>query len=158
MELSTPELRELIKNLELHNVKYILIGGFAMAYYGNIRATNDIDLWIKNAPENMDRLRVALMATGYAEANAIRTTTQLVPGFAVFNMLESGFKIDLMHNLKAFKEADFERCYLRASISDYQGFKIPVLAAEDLLKEKENINREKDLNDISFLKKLLLRP
>ena len=126
-----------------------------MAFYGSTRATGDIDLWIENTPSNMEKLRDALIATGLSEASALKKTTQLVAGFSMFNLLESDFKIDLMHNLMQFKESDFNECYERASMADYQGTPIKILEAKDLLKEKTKINRLKDLVDIDFLKRLL---
>jgi predicted nucleotidyltransferase len=154
-DMSTQDLKVLIGNLENQNVKYLLIGGFAMAFHGHVRATNDIDLWIKNTPENMANLRNALVATGVPEARALRDTSQLAGGFTVFNLLETDFKIDLFHNLKTFKDVDFDHCFQRAKISEYHGIKIPVLAAEDLFKEKKSVGREKDAGDITFLQKLL---
>jgi predicted nucleotidyltransferase len=153
--MSTQDVKVLIGNLEKQNVQYLLIGGFAMAFHGHVRATNDIDLWIKNTPENTAKLRAALIETGIPEARALRDSTQLVGGFTVFNMLETDFKIDLFHNLKSFKDMDFDKCFERAKISDYHGIKIPVLAAEDLFVEKKSIGREKDAADVSFLQKLL---
>jgi len=84
-----------------------------------------------------------------------RKTTQLAPGFAIFNLLESDFKIDLAHSIKAFKEEDFNACFHRAKIADYKGVDVPVMDATDLLTEKIKTNRLKDLVDIDFLKKLL---
>lgn len=153
--MSTADLKVLIGNLDNHKVQYLLIGGFAMAFHGHVRATDDIDLWIKNTPENMANLKKALVDTGMPEARALRDTSQLVGGFTFFNLLESDFKIDLSHNLKIFKEVDFDECFKRAKISDYHGIKIPVLGAEDLLKEKQSVNRPKDAGDISFLQNLL---
>lgn len=153
--MSPGDIKALIGNFERNHVQYLLIGGFAMAFYGHVRATNDIDLWIKNTRENMVHLRQSLLDLGITEAKALRDTTQLVGGFTVFNLLESDFKIDLLHNLKGFKEVDFDACFKRAKISDYHGMKIPVLSAEDLLFEKKQTGREKDSGDISFLERLL---
>jgi hypothetical protein len=153
--MSSPEIKTLIWNLEKNKGKYLLVGGFAMAFHGYVRATHDIDLWIKNTPENMTCLRNALLDTGVAEASAMRVTTQLVAGFSMFNLLETDFKADLMHNLKAFKEMDFDKCFERAKISDYEGLKIPVINAADLLREKKEVHREKDIADISFLETLI---
>lgn len=153
--MGSPEIKTLIHNLGKNNVRYLLVGGFAMAFHGHVRATNDIDLWIKNTPENMLNLKNALLETGIAEANAMRITTQLVAGFTMFNLLETDFKIDLLHNLKMFKESDFDQCFERAKIADYEGLKIPVIDASDLLHEKKQISVEKDTADISFLDELL---
>ena len=155
--MNAQDIKILIGNFERNQVQYLLIGGFAMAFHGHVRATNDIDLWIKNTPENMGRLRQALLDTGINEARALRDTTQLVGRFTMFNLLESDFKVDLLHNLKGFKEVDFDKCFEQAKISDYHGIKIPVLRAEDLLFEKKQTAREKDSGDISFLERLLSR-
>jgi predicted nucleotidyltransferase len=155
--MSPIEIAKLLKNLNQEKVEFILIGGFAMAFHGFPRATGDIDLWIKNTPENMLKLRAALINTGFPEAKALRSTTQLVPGMSIFNLLESDFKIDLLHNLKLFKEKDFDSCHARADEGQYHGITIKILNATDLLKEKESVNREKDGLDISYLKKMLLK-
>lgn len=147
----------LVSNFNKHNVRFILIGGFAMAFHGHVRATHDIDFWIENTPENMEGLKQALIDCGITEAHVMRNTTQLVGGFTVFNMMSSGFQIDLMHNLKAFKEIDFSTCYERVQMADYYGVSIPVLNAEDLLKEKKETNHPKDQTDISFLEDLMSR-
>jgi predicted nucleotidyltransferase len=152
---SKDDVTLLVGNLNKHGVRFILIGGFAMAFHGHVRATNDIDFWIENTPENMDRLRQALLDSGVAEAQIMRNTMQLVGGFTVFNLMETGFQIDLMHNLKAFKEIDFNQCYARVQRANYNGVDIPVLNAEDLLKEKRETNRDKDQGDISFLEALI---
>ncbi len=153
--MNPKEISSLLKNLNTYEVKYILIGGFAMAFHGFPRATGDIDLWIKNTPDNMTRLRDALIATGVAEAKALRTTTQLVGRFTMFNLLESDFKIDLLHNLKAFKETDFDKCFQSSLHADYEGVAIKVMDAHSLLKEKIAVNRDKDQSDINFLHALI---
>lgn len=114
-----------------------------MAFHGYVRATNDIDLWIKNTPQNMDALRQALIETGIKEAAFMKSTTQLLGGFTMFNLLESDLKIDLLHNLKLFKEVDFDLCYSKATISDYAGIQIPVIHVEDLLTEKKQRHGKK---------------
>ncbi len=154
-DMAPKEIQLLLENLDNYQVRYLLIGGFAMAFHGFARATGDIDLWIENTPDNMSRLREALIISGFTEASALQKTTQLVPGFAVFNLLESDFKIDLMHNLKAFKETDFDACYKQSTAAVYNGINIHVINATDLLNEKIKTNRVKDQTDIEYLKSLL---
>lgn len=149
------EISLLLNNFKNEDVKFILIGGFAMAFYGFPRATGDIDLWIKNTEENMLKLREALIKTGFQEASALRLTTRLVPGMTILNVLETDFKIDLLHNLKMFEEKHFDVCYRRADNGDHQGVKIKVLSATDMLDEKKLVNMEKDAQDISYLTNMI---
>lgn len=51
--------RELHRQLRKHEVEYVLVGGMALVVHGLVRATEDIDLFVKPTPENVDRLRAA---------------------------------------------------------------------------------------------------
>ena len=92
-----------------------------MAFHGHVRATKDIDLWIRNEPGNMDRLKTALVEIGIKEVQWMRNTTQPVAGITMFTLLNSDLAIDLMDNLKFFKESDFDSCLKKAKVGTYQG-------------------------------------
>lgn len=53
---------EVIENLNREGVEYVVIGGVALNLQGIVRATEDLDLFIKAAPENVNRLKAALKA------------------------------------------------------------------------------------------------
>ena len=54
------DFKEFLKLLNAHRVKYLLIGGYAVAYHGYPRATADMDVWVEVAPANADKIVVAL--------------------------------------------------------------------------------------------------
>ncbi len=56
MDISSDDVHQLLRNLNRYNVKYLLVGGMAGVVYGHIRTTQDMDLWIKNAPDNTKAL------------------------------------------------------------------------------------------------------
>lgn len=154
INMSPLDITRLFKALHENNVKYLLIGGFAMAFHGHVRATLDIDLWIRNDRDNMESLKKSLIELGIEEVKWMRTDTQLVAGITVFTLLDSDLTIDLMHNMKHFKEADFDNCSKNAKTGVYQDVEIPVLEARDLLQEKMAASRAKDIPDILFLARL----
>ena len=154
IKMSPADIGRLFEVLAQNRVKYILIGGFAMAFHGHVRATMDIDLWVRNDPGNMEALKKALVALGIEEVKWMRTDTQLVAGITVFTLPDSDLSIDLMHNLKNFKEADFDNCFKNAKTGTYQGLEIPVLEASELLQEKLTASSAKDIPDIMFLANL----
>jgi len=41
-----PDFKEFLKLLKEHNVRYLLIGGYAVGYHGYARATEDMDIWV----------------------------------------------------------------------------------------------------------------
>ena len=54
------KLLQIADALEREKVEYILIGGFAVILYGLPRLTQDLDLFINNTTDNVQRLRTAL--------------------------------------------------------------------------------------------------
>lgn len=69
------ELVGLLRALEAAAVDYVLIGAAAMGFHGVVRATEDVDVLVRAAPENIERLRAALRAafSGDPEIADIRT-------------------------------------------------------------------------------------
>jgi hypothetical protein len=49
--------------LEDNNVEYVIVGGYAMAYHGYPRFTKDIDIFYRNTPENIIKIRTALISS-----------------------------------------------------------------------------------------------
>ncbi|MBU1881505.1 nucleotidyltransferase family protein, partial [bacterium] len=59
------DFKEFLKLLLKHQVKYLLVGGYAVAYYGYPRTTADIDIWIESEQQNAERLISALREFGF---------------------------------------------------------------------------------------------
>lgn len=150
IDLNDDEVYSFLKTLQELDVKYLLVGGFAMAFHGFVRATNDLDLWIKYTPENISKLKTALMRHGMEGLDKI-TEFERVPGVTEFRLGSTGFIVEPFKALKAFKEYDFDACYERADAGTFKGLHFRVLERKDLLKEKKATNRPKDQGDIEFL-------
>ena len=58
--MSREELLRVLGAFETAGLEYVLIGATAMAFHGVVRATEDIDLFVRATPENIERLRTAL--------------------------------------------------------------------------------------------------
>lgn len=140
-------------DLEKRKVKYLLVGGFAMAFHGYVRATSDLDLWIKDDPENIEKLKLVFSENGVVGIEKIKSL-QLVAGFTQFKVGNSGFVVDPMTSMKAFNSFDFDRCYERAKPGEFNGIHFKVIHMNDLLKEKEATNRPKDQADIIHLREM----
>ena len=66
MTLLPPDFREFLRLLNSHDVRYLLVGGYAVGYYGYPRATADMDVWVDTGAENVVRLTAALAEFGFA--------------------------------------------------------------------------------------------
>lgn len=147
------DIYQFFLSLQNHDVQYLLVGGFAMAFHGRVRATHDVDLWIKDDPSNLHNFKRVLSENAVPGIDQVKEL-QLVAGFTQFNVGNSGFVVDPMTNMKAFHSYDFDACYGRAIEGEFKGLRFRVINARDLLKEKEATNRSKDQDDIDYLRSL----
>jgi hypothetical protein len=60
------DFKEFLKLLNANNVKYLLIGGYAVGYYGYPRPTGDMDIWIRIDEENAEKTVKALNEFGFS--------------------------------------------------------------------------------------------
>src|SRR5437870_12185357 len=65
-----PDFKEFLRLLNSSEVEYLVIGGYAVNYYGYARATADLDIWISTAPENAERAASVVGEVGFAQAEA----------------------------------------------------------------------------------------
>ena len=63
-----PDFSEFLRLLNEHEVKYLLIGGYAVGYHGYVRATADMDVWIRRDKENAIRVVQVLEAFGFGDS------------------------------------------------------------------------------------------
>jgi len=63
-----PDFKDLLKSLNAHKVKYIIVGGYALAFHGAPRYTGDIDIYVKPEAENANRIMKALEEFGFGSA------------------------------------------------------------------------------------------
>lgn len=153
MDISSGDVLQLLKSLNQHQVRYILVGGMAGVVHGHVRTTMGMDLWISNTRENTEAFVRALFENEVVGAELLRTMP-LIFGWTSVRFGKSGFELDLGHALKAFAETDFDACYERALIADYNGVPFRVLHLRDLITEKKATARHKDLGDVEELQRI----
>ena len=69
MILLPPDLKDFLRLLNSNAVEYLLVGGYAVGYYGYPRATGDMDIWIARNSANAERVTDTLKAFGFADAS-----------------------------------------------------------------------------------------
>lgn len=80
MDILDEDLLAFWKKLNEHNVRYIMIGGFAVNMHGYARATKDADLWLEDSPESRMGLRKTFAALGYGDFASVEEMV-FVPGW-----------------------------------------------------------------------------
>ena len=151
MDVEDDEIVQLWSALAKHNVRYIMIGGFAVNYHGFSRTTGDLDLWIDDTPENRVNLANAFTEM-FGEDYSSFHTLEFIPGWTSFRFL-SGFEIDIMTDVKGLGKEHFNECFEMAPVTDILDIPVRFLHYNHLIRSKEAANRPRDQWDIEELKK-----
>lgn len=140
-----PDFKELLSLLNAHGVEYLLVGGYAVAYHGYPRATQDLDLWISIHPDNAKRLVAAL--DEFIGASDIRPEQFLEEG-RILRMGMPPLRVDITNHISG---VDFADCYARRIVDHLAGVPVNIVSLDDLKANKRASGRPKDLADLSYL-------
>jgi len=140
-----------IKAFEKHEVDYVLIGGFAMIVSGFNRLTQDVDVFVRPVPENIDRLKRALFEV-FADSSIQEISFSELEHYAVIRYCSpEGFVLDIISNIgEMFRFEDLGYETVR-----FGEVNVRVANPETLYKMKKDTLREKDKVDAAFLTQLL---
>ena len=142
------DYRDMLQNLLDQEVKFLLVGAYAMGAHGYPRATGDIDIWVEPTADNSRAVYLALLEFG-APARELDETTFTKKG-VVFQIGVEPRRIDI---ISAVSGVEFERAYPRRRTVDLEGLAIPVLSFDDLVTNKRATGRDKDSLDLKRLEK-----
>jgi predicted nucleotidyltransferase len=140
------DFREFLRLLNTNGVEYLLIGGYAVAYYGYPRTTNDIDIWIARHSENARRVVMTLRQFGFGGTEL--TDELFLREQTVVRMGIPPMRIEVLTTISGI---DFDQCY-RSRVNDMiDGQEVSVISLEHLKINKSASGRHKDLDDLEHL-------
>lgn len=140
------DYKDILSELLAQEADFILVGAYAMAVHGFVRATMDIDLWVRPSQQNASRVFKALDSFG-APVDQISVDDFSVPGL-VFQIGVAPRRIDILTSISG---VSFEEAELEANPVDIDGCSIKVLSINHLIKNKQTTGRIKDLADVEML-------
>ncbi|MFK7936091.1 MAG: nucleotidyltransferase [Saprospiraceae bacterium] len=141
------DFREFIGLLNENGVKYLVIGGYAVAYHGYPRYTKDIDFWIWGDPENARKITETIQKFGFASLG-IKVDDFLTPE----NVIQLGYPPARIDLLTALKDLNFETCYEKRVVEKFDDLEINFIDLESLIKSKLSAGRPQDKVDVQKLK------
>lgn len=151
MDILLDEHKNLLLLLLKHNVEFMLIGGYAVIYYGYQRTTSDMDVWLKPSNENRDKFILALQEKGIVEEDIETITKMDFTQIQVLHLGEKPNKVDFLtkvHGL-TFDEADIKKVYF--PLKDKQ---VPIIQYYHLITLKMLAGRPQDKADVEILQKI----
>ncbi len=131
--------------LEAAQARYILIGGYAVAYHGHLRGTDDFDIWAEPTAENFTRVLAAAEAYGESVAD-LRGYDYTRP--LNFHLGGDRFYIDVINHIAGVRFADAWPRAIRATL---QGQPTWVISLDDLIAAKRATDRAQDRADLEGL-------
>ena len=143
------DMRDLVVLFQKHGVEFAVCGGFAVAHYGFMRMTMDLDLLVLPSPENADRIVQALEEFGFGEAG-FTAENFIEPGSAI-TLGEQPNQIDLLTSMSSQPTAEILE---HANVIEIEGHKMNVVSYSDLLVAKRQAGRSKDLIDVEELERI----
>jgi len=145
------EFKEFIKLLNSNKVKYLLLGGWAVGYYSNPRATKDIDFIVSVDDVNLKKIKKVFeeFKSPPVDINILKNDK----GYIYIG--KSPILIEVISNADGINILD---CLKRKNIVEIDGVKINIISKEDLIKNKKSTNRLKDHADAEVLENIKINP
>jgi len=144
--LLNQDFKDILSAFSEEKVEFLVVGGYAMAFHGFVRATGDIDLWIRCSDENAEKVWKALQKFG-APLFDLSIEDLKTPGM-VFQIGLVPSRIDVITQIDG---VEFEDAWKEHKTIEIEGLKIFVIGKLQLLVNKKSTGRAKDKNDALWL-------
>jgi predicted nucleotidyltransferase len=144
-----PDFVEFIASLNARGVRFLIVGGYAVAFHARPRATKDIDVLIDRSPANARRARVAIVEFLGGEAPEI-TVEKLTSPRTVLVLGRSPVRIDILTDLEGL---GFRAAWSRRVEATFGSERAFYIGLEDLVRVKEIAGRAVDLEDVRVLRR-----
>jgi predicted nucleotidyltransferase len=144
------DYKEMLQCLSEGNVRFLLVGAYALAAHGYPRATKDIDFFVWATPENATNLLKALSRFG-APLDDVSESDFSSEG-VIFQIGNSPRRIDIITQISG---VTFDQAYANRKSFTIEGLNVPVISLEDLIVNKRASGRAQDLADVEKLEALL---
>lgn len=143
------DFRDLLVVFADAGVEFVIVGAYALAFHGAPRASGDIDLFVRPALENAQRVFDALARFGAPLEAAGMTAADFAAPGAVYQIGLPPRRIDI---LTTISEVTFDEAWVSRSTGEVEGRTVSFIGREALLKNKLATGRLKDIADAARLR------
>ena len=140
------DFEEFLRLLAAEKVEFVVVGGYAVAFYGHVRTTQDLDLFFRNTERNVRKILAALRRFGVpADDSAIADFRD--PG-SIIRLGVAPVRVGMINAISGFT---FARIWRNRVPGMYGTVPVHYIARADLLANKRASGRLKDLADVDEL-------
>jgi predicted nucleotidyltransferase len=140
------DFKEFIQSLNDNGVRYLVIGGYAVAFHGHPRYTKDIDIWVAMDAENAANIIKALEQFGFASLG-LQPSDFTSPD----QIIQLGYPPNRIDMITTAPGVDFDICYASRVQTEIEGLQVNFIDLENLKRNKKAVGRHQDLADIENL-------
>ena len=140
------DYRELLGLLNKHEVEYIIVGSYALAYHGAPRSTGDLDILVRTSTENADRITKTLEAFGFESPDL--TAADFLEPERVVQIGVPPVRVDLMTSLTGIS---WDEAFAGRVRGEYGDVPVFYLGRDQFIANKQALGRKKDLADLEVL-------
>ncbi len=140
------DFKEFVELLIKHKAEYLIVGGYAVGIHGHPRYTGDLDIWLNPTVSNAEKIVRCVNEFGFSSFN-LKTEDFTKEG----NVVQLGhppLRIDLLTEIDG---VSFDECYQNRKEVEIEDVMVNFIGYHDLLKNKKETGRLKDLDDIDNL-------
>lgn len=140
------DYKDMLSAFNDEKVDYMIVGAYAVAAHGVVRATGDIDLWIRSSQDNARRAWRALASFG-APLSGLKEADLSVHG-TVFQIGVAPSRIDILTSIDGVEFADAWNQRVEVEV---EGIRVNVIGRSHLIANKKAVGRPQDLADVARL-------
>jgi hypothetical protein len=148
MSTTNRDFRDLFSAFAAREIRFLVVGAYAVTHYARPRFTKDLDLWVDPDPENAGRVLAALADFGAPVAGL--SAADLARPRTVFQIGVPPTRIDILTSVAGLA---FASCWRRRTAGTYGGIAVQFLGKRDLLRNKRLVGRPQDLLDVRALER-----
>jgi hypothetical protein len=141
------DFKELLELLNRHEAKYVIVGAYALAFYGHPRYTGDLDILIAPEIDNANKIINAIKEFGLALKN-LKAEDFLISE-RVIQLGISPLRIDILTSLTGLS---WKQIFSNKMQGEYAGVPVYFIGKEELKINKKALGRHKDLADLESIK------
>ena len=152
----SPDVSEFLYLLFKYKVRYLIVGGEAVIYYGHARLTGDIDLFYDRENNNIQKLYSTLTEFWNNNIPGIKNKDELMKEGMVFQFGVPPNRIDLINRIE---KVNFDSAWKNRNnvtlIHKKKKFKLHYIGLNELIENKKAVNRFRDKDDLEFLESVV---
>lgn len=146
MEKLDRNFADFLRSLNARGVEYLVVGGYAVGYHGFVRATGDLDVFVRSSPQNAESLLAAFKDFGF-DVPELTPAVFLEPG-KIVRIGVPPLRLEVMNEISG---VTFDDCFGKRAEEVIDGLRVCFIDRESLLLNKRAAGRPKDLADVEAL-------